>query len=197
MAKHDMLGGFIGLGTMGGKMAANLQKGGYQIGGHGLHRQAASHHLNAGAVWAETPRKLAEQCEVIFTSLPEPADVEGIAAGDNGLLAGIRKDAAWFDLSTNSPSVVKKLSATFAEKGAHMLDAPVSGGPAGAASGKLAIWVGGEKAAFDRYKKVLDAMGDKAAYIGPIGAATIAKLVHNMSSYAVTCAIAETFALGI
>jgi 3-hydroxyisobutyrate dehydrogenase len=78
-----------------------------------------------------------------------------------------------------------------------MLDAPVSGGPAGAASGKLAIWVGGERAAFDRFKAVLDAMGDKAAYIGPIGAATIAKLVHNMSSYAVTCAIAETFALGI
>ena len=103
----------------------------------------------------------------------------------------------WFDLSTNSPSVVKKLNATFAEKGAHMLDAPVSGGPAGAASGKLAIWVGGEKSAFDRFKPVLDAMGDKAAYIGPIGAATIAKLVHNMSSYAVTCAVAETFALGI
>ena len=78
-----------------------------------------------------------------------------------------------------------------------MLDAPVSGGPAGAASGKLAIWVGGEKSAFDRFKPVLDAMGDKAAYIGPIGAATIAKLVHNMSSYAVTCAVAETFALGI
>jgi 3-hydroxyisobutyrate dehydrogenase len=78
-----------------------------------------------------------------------------------------------------------------------MLDAPVSGGPAGAASGKLAIWVGGEKAAFEKYKAVLDAMGDKAAYIGPIGAATIAKLVHNMSSYAVTCAIAETFSLGI
>ena len=92
---------------------------------------------------------------------------------------------------------MKKLNAAFAEKGAHMLDAPVSGGPAGAASGKLAIWVGGEKAAFDRFKPVLDAMGDKAAYIGPIGAATIAKLVHNMSSYAVTCAIAETFALGI
>jgi 3-hydroxyisobutyrate dehydrogenase-like beta-hydroxyacid dehydrogenase len=197
MAKDDMLVGFIGLGMMGGKMAANLQKAGYKLVVHDLHRQAASHHLNAGAIWADTPRKLAEQCEVVFTSLPEPADVEVVASGNDGLLAGIKKDAAWFDLSTNSPSVVKKLSATFAEKGAHMLDAPVSGGPAGAASGKLAIWIGGEKAAFDKYKPVLDAMGDKAAYIGPIGAATIAKLVHNMSSYAVTCAIAETFSLGI
>src|SRR4051794_2345029 len=197
MANEELLVGFIGLGMMGGKMAANLLKAGYKLVVHDLHRQAASHHLNAGAVWAETPRKLAEQCEVIFTSLPEPADVEAVALAEGGLLAGLRKDAAWFDLSTNSPSVVKKLHAAFVGKDAHMLDAPVSGGPAGAASGKLAIWVGGEKAAFDKYKGVLDAMGDKAAYIGPIGAATIAKLVHNMSSYAVTCAIAETFALGI
>src|SRR2546421_895834 len=197
MAKDHMLVGFIGLGTMGGKMAANLQKAGYKLVVHDLHRQAASHHLKAGAVWAETPRALAAQCDVMFTSLPEPSDVEAVAAGDDGLLAGIRKGAAWFDLSTNSPRIVKKLNVALAEKGAHMLDAPVSGGPAGAASGKLAIWVGGEKVAFDNYKAVLDAMGDKAAYIGPIGAATIAKLVHNMSSYAVTCAIAETFSLGI
>src|ERR1700750_717182 len=126
MAK-DTLVGFIGLGTMGGKMAANLQKAGYKLVVHDLHRQAAS-HLNAGAVWADSPRKVAEQCDVLFTSLPEPTDVEGIAAGDNGLLAGIRRDAAWFDLSTNSPAVVKKLNATFAGKAAHMLDAPVSGG---------------------------------------------------------------------
>jgi 3-hydroxyisobutyrate dehydrogenase-like beta-hydroxyacid dehydrogenase len=197
MAESTVLVGFIGLGTMGGKMAANLQKAGYRLVVHDLTRQAASHHLNAGAVWAETPRALAAQCDVLFTSLPEPADVEAVALAENGLLAGIAKGAAWFDLSTNSPSVVKKLHTAFAGKEAHMLDAPVSGGPAGAASGKLAIWVGGTKAAFDRHKSVLDAMGDKAAYIGPIGAATIAKLVHNMSSYAVTCAIAETFALGI
>src|SRR5947208_7248111 len=197
MTESSMFVGFIGLGTMGGKLAANLQKAGYRLVVHDLTRQAASHHLNAGAVWAETPRTLAEQCEVLFTSLPEPADVEAVALAEDGLLAGMRVGAAWFDLSTNSPSIVKKLNATFIKKGAHMLDAPVSGGPAGAASGKLAIWVGGEKAAFDKYKPVLDAMGDKAAYIGPIGAATIAKLVHNMSSYAVTCAIAETFSLGI
>src|SRR6185437_12915520 len=189
--------GFIGLGTMGAHMAANLQKAGYKLVVHDLHRQAASRHLAAGAIWAETPRAVAEQVDVLFTSLPEPADVEAVGAGADGVLSGVRKGAAWFDLSTNAPAVVKKLAAAFAEKGAHMLDAPVSGGPAGAASGKLAIWIGGEKAAFDRFKKALDAMGDKAAYIGPIGVATIAKLVHNMSSYAVTCAIAETFSLGI
>src|SRR2546421_9110970 len=197
MAKDHMLVGFNGRGPVGGKVAVNVQKAGYKLVVHDLPRQAASHHLNAGAVWAETPRALAEQCDVMFTSLPEPADVEAVAMNADGLLAGIRKGAAWFDLSTNSPSIVKKLNAAFCAVGADMLDAPVSGGPAGAASGKLAIWVGGERGAFGTYKAVLDAMGDKAAYIGPIGAATIAKLVHNMSSYAVTCAIAETFSLGI
>jgi 3-hydroxyisobutyrate dehydrogenase-like beta-hydroxyacid dehydrogenase len=120
MSKDAVLVGFIGLGTMGGKMAANLQKAGYKLVVHDLTRQAASHHLNAGAVWAETPRALAEQCDVLFTSLPEPADVEAVAMAENGLLAGIRKDAAWFDLSTNSPSVVKKLHTAFAGRDAHM-----------------------------------------------------------------------------
>jgi 3-hydroxyisobutyrate dehydrogenase len=197
MAKDEIVVGFIGLGTMGGRMATNIQKAGFKMVVHDLHRQNASHHLQAGAEWAESPKALAARCDVIFTSLPEPPDVEAVAIGTDGLIAGMKPGAAFFDLSTNSPTVVKKLQAAFAEKGAHMLDAPVSGGPAGAQSRKLAIWVGGDKAAFDRFKPVLDAMGDKAAYIGPIGAATVAKLVHNMSSYAVTCAIAETFALGI
>jgi 3-hydroxyisobutyrate dehydrogenase-like beta-hydroxyacid dehydrogenase len=82
---------------------------------------------------------------VIFSSLPEPPDVEAVALGPDGLIAGMKPGAAYFDLSTNSPSSVKKLHAAFAEKGAHMLDAPVSGGPAGAASRKLAIWVGGDE----------------------------------------------------
>src|ERR1700733_7600750 len=147
MAKDNIVVGFIGLGTMGGRMASNLQKAGYKLVVHDLHRQAASHHLNAGAIWAETPRALASQVDVMFSSLPEPADVEAVALGPDGLLAGIKPGAAWFDLSTNAPSVVKKLNAAFAAKGAHMLDAPVSGGPAGAASRKLAIWVGGDESA--------------------------------------------------
>jgi 3-hydroxyisobutyrate dehydrogenase len=148
-------------------------------------------------VWADTPRAVAQQCEVMLTSLPEPPDVEKVALAPDGLLAGAKPGAAWFDLSTNSQSLVKRLNAEFAGKGAHMLDAPVSGGPQGAASGKLAIWVGGDKAAFDKHKPVLDAIGDQARYIGPIGSATVAKLVHNMSGYAIVCALAETFAMGV
>jgi 3-hydroxyisobutyrate dehydrogenase len=137
------------------------------------------------------------RADVVFSSLPEPADVEAAALGPDGLLAGMKPGGAYFDLSTNSPSVVKKLHAAFAEKGMHMLDAPVSGGPAGAATGRLAIWVGGDQNVFNTYKAVLDAIGDKAAYIGPIGTATVAKLVHNMSGYAIVCALAETFTLGV
>jgi 3-hydroxyisobutyrate dehydrogenase-like beta-hydroxyacid dehydrogenase len=123
--------------------------------------------------------------------------VEAVALGGDGLIAGIKPGAAYFDLSTNSPSVVKKLNAAFALKSAHMLDAPVSGGPAGAASRKLAIWVGGDENIFKQHKAVLDAIGDKAAYIGPIGSATVAKLVHNMSGYAIICVLAETFTMGV
>jgi 3-hydroxyisobutyrate dehydrogenase len=197
MSKDNIVVGFVGLGTMGGRMAANLQKAGFKLVVHDLHRQAASHHLNAGAIWADSPRTLASQADVIFSSLPEPSDVEAVALGPDGLIAGIKPGAAYFDLSTNSPSVVKKLHSAFAAKGAHMLDAPVSGGPAGAASGKLAIWIGGDEGAFNAHKAALDAMGDKAAYIGPIGSATVAKLVHNMSGYALVCALAETFAMGV
>lgn len=197
MSKNNAVVGFIGLGTMGGPMAANLQKAGYKLVVHDLHRQAASHHLAAGAQWAESPGALARNADVIFSSLPEPSDVETVALGPDGLISGMKPGAAYFDLSTNAPSLVKKLHAAFAEKGLHMLDAPVSGGPAGAKSGKLAIWVGGNESVFQEYKHVLDAIGDKAAYIGPIGSATVAKLVHNMSGYALVCALAETFTLGV
>jgi 3-hydroxyisobutyrate dehydrogenase len=197
MSKDNVVVGFVGLGTMGGCMAANVQRAGFKLIVHDLHRQAASHHLAAGAIWADSPRALAREVDVIFSSLPEPSDVEAVALGEDGLIASIKPGAAYFDLSTNSPSVVKKLNAAFALKGAHMLDAPVSGGPAGAASRKLAIWVGGDENVFDRHKAVLDAIGDKAAYIGPIGSATVAKLVHNMSGYALVCALAETFTMGV
>ena len=196
MAKGVIVG-FIGLGTMGGKIAANIQTAGYEVVVHDLHRQSASHHLQAGAQWADTPRAVAEKSDVIFTSLPEPADVERVALGADGLIEGIKQGAAYFDLSTNSQSVVKKIHDAFAAKGAHMLDAPVSGGPSGAASRKMAIWVGGDKATFDKHKAVLDAMGDRPTYVGPIGSATVAKLVHNMSSYAISCALAETFTMGV
>jgi 3-hydroxyisobutyrate dehydrogenase-like beta-hydroxyacid dehydrogenase len=189
--------GFIGLGTMGASMAANLQKAGYKLVVHDLKRQAASTHIANGAQWVETPREVAAVCEVIFTSLPGPPEVELVALGKDGLIEGIAKDAVYFDLSTNARSLMQKIHAAFAAKGAHVLDAPVSGGPRGALTGKLALWVGGDRAVFDKHKPVLDAIGDQARYIGPIGQGTVAKLVHNCSGYAVTVAIAEAFTMGV
>jgi 3-hydroxyisobutyrate dehydrogenase-like beta-hydroxyacid dehydrogenase len=181
--------GFIGVGTMGASMASNLQ--------NDVHRDAAKPHLEAGAAWADTPRTVGEAAEVVFTSLPGPVEVEAVARGEDGLMSGMKKGGAYFDLSTNSPTVVRNINAAFAEKGLHMLDAPVSGGPRGAATGKLALWVGGEKAIFDKYKKVLDAIGDQAIYIGEIGAGSVAKLTHNCAGYAIQTALAEVFTMGV
>ena len=189
--------GFIGLGMMGSGMASNLQKAGHDLVVHDLTRQAASKHLNAGATWADSPRAVAEACDIVFTSLPTPADVQRVGTGENGLIEGFRKGCAWFDLSTNAVDVVRSLHAIFAEKGIEVLDAPVSGGPKGANSGRLAIWAGGDKAVFDTYFAVLSAMGDQAVYIGPIGAGSIAKLVHNASSAAVNVVLSEVFTMGI
>ena len=104
---------------------------------------------------------------------------------------------AYFDLSTNSPTVVRRINAAFAERDVYMLDSPVSGGPRGARTGKLALWVGGDEQIFNRYKTVLDAMGDKARYVGPIGAGSVAKLVHNGAGYCIQTALAEMFTVGI
>src|ERR1700712_423863 len=189
--------GFIGLGMMGSGMASNMQKAGHDLVVHDLTRQAASKHLNAGATWAESPKAVAAACDIVFTSLPTPADVQRVGLGENGLVEGFRKGSAWFDLSTNAVDVVRSLHATFAERGIDFLDAPVSGGPKGANSGRLAIWVGGDKAIFDKYLPALSAMGDQAVYIGPIGAGSIAKLVHNASSAAVNVVLSEVFTMGI
>jgi 3-hydroxyisobutyrate dehydrogenase-like beta-hydroxyacid dehydrogenase len=189
--------GFIGLGIMGKSMAANLQKSGHELVVHDLKRDAAAPHIQAGAVWADTPRKVAEATEIVFTSLPAPPDMESVALGEQGLLSGLQKGKAYFDLTTNSPTVVRKVHAVFADKGVHLLDAPVSGGPHGARTGKLAIWVGGDEDVFKRYKPVLDGFSDQAIYVGAIGAGSVTKLVHNMAGYAIQTALAEVFTMGV
>ena len=190
--------GFIGLGTMGASMASNLQKkGGHELVVNDVRREAAAPHLAAGAVWADTPCQVAEAAHVVFTSLPGPVEVEAVAIGPNGLIQGMRPGGALFDLSTNSPTLVRRLEALFKDKGFHVLDAPVSGGPKGAKSGKLALWVGGDRQVYDRYKPVLDAIGDQPYYVGPIGAGSVAKLVHNCAGYAMQTALAEVFTMGV
>ena len=189
--------GFIGLGTMGASMASNLQAAGHALVVHDVRRAAAAPHLAAGAVWKDTPREVAETAEVVFTSLPGPPEVEQVAAGPDGLLHGLRAGAAVFDLSTNAPALVRRLDALFAGCGGHLLDAPVSGGPAGARTRRLAIWVGGDRAAYDRHRPLLLAMGDQPYYVGPVGAGAVAKLVHNCASFTIRAVLAEVFTMGV
>ena len=189
--------GFIGLGTMGASMASNLQAAGHALVVNDIRKEAAAPHLSAGAEWKSTPREVAEAAHLVFTSLPGPVEVEAVAIGADGLIHGMRPGGALFDLSTNSPTLVRRLEALFKEKGFHVLDAPVSGGPKGAKTRKLALWVGGDRQVYDRYKPVLDAIGDQPYYVGPIGAGSVAKLVHNCAGYAIQTALAEVFTMGV
>jgi len=186
--------GFIGLGTMGGPMAHNAQAGGLQLIVHDLNKNAAAPLLKNGAAWAASAREVGAQADVVFTSLPGPREVEAVAAE---LIDSMKAGSTWFDLSTNSPTVIRRLHAQFAERKIALLDAPVSGGPTGAKSRKLALWVGGERAVFDKHRAVLDAIGDQVRYIGPIGAGLVAKLVHNCAGYAIQTALAEVFTMGV
>ena len=189
--------GFIGLGTMGGSMAYNALDGGNEMVVHDINAASATRHLEAGATWADTPREVAEQSEIVFTSLPGPTEVEAVALGEAGIMEGMSAGKVYFDLSTSTPAMIRKIHAEAAARGIDVLDAPVSGGPRGAASRNLAIWVGGDKDVFDRCKPVLDSIGDKAYYVGPIGCGAIAKLVHNCTGYIVQAALAEVFTMGV
>jgi 3-hydroxyisobutyrate dehydrogenase len=186
--------GFIGLGTMGAGMAMNVRRAGYDMVVNDMRRDAAGPHLEAGAQWVATAREVAAASDVVFTSLPGPKEAEAVG---NEMLDSMKQGSAWFDLSTNSPTVVRRIHAQYAAKGIAMLDAPVSGGPHGAKSGKLALLIGGDKAVFDKYKKVLDAIGDQVIYIGGIGAGSVAKLVHNCAGYMIQTALAEVFTMGV
>ncbi|HEX6528688.1 MAG TPA: NAD(P)-dependent oxidoreductase [Burkholderiales bacterium] len=174
--------GFIGLGAMGRPIASNLQRAGHALQVFDLRRVE-------GFDWRDSPRAASQGCEVVFTSLPGPAEVESMAPEINA--------PVWFDLSTNSPQVVRRMHAALKKKGTEFLDAPVSGGPKGAQSGKLAIWVGGTEAVFKKHESLLRQVGDQPYYVGPIGAGTVAKLAHNAASFTIQAALAEIFTLGV
>ena len=189
--------GFIGLGTMGASIALNAIKGGHSLTVHDINKDAASEHLKLGAVWADTPKAVAEASEVVFTSLPGPPEVEAVVLGKNGLIDGFKPGSAYFDLSTNSPTVIRDIHSALAEKDVQVLDAPVSGGPDGARDGRMAIWIGGDEETYNKFLPVLNSMGDAPYYVGPIGAGAVAKLVHNCSGYILQTALAETFTMGV
>ena len=179
--------GFIGLGAMGRPIAANLQRAGHALAVHDVRKVEGFDQKGSAA-------EAAAGCEVLFTSLPGPAEVEAVASQVRSSLA---KGAAWFDLSTNSPNVVRRIAAEMEKRGVDFLDAPVSGGPKGAQSGKLAIWVGGNQSVYQKFLSVLKVIGDQPCYVGPVGAGSVAKLSHNIASFTVQTALAEIFTLGV
>ena len=189
--------GFIGLGTMGSRLAARLQETGHELVVHDIRRSTAEPLLARGAQWAGSPCILGKASEVVFTSLPGPLEVDAVALGAEGLLSGMAAETVYIDLSTNAPTTVRRIHAVLADRQIHMLDAPLSGGPRGAASGNLAIWVGGEEEIFDRYRNLLHALGDRVRYVGGIGAGSIAKLVHNGAGYCMLAGITEMFTVGV
>ena len=153
--------------------------------------------LEGGARLAGSPAEVARLSDVTFTSLPGPREVEAVATGPEGVLEGIQPGAIYVDLSTSRPTLIRQIEPRFRQKGAHVLDAPVSGGKSGAATRNLAVMVGGEREIYDRIKPLLDAFGDKVFYAGSIGAGSVSKLVHNMIGHGVRQAIAEGLTLGV
>ncbi len=189
--------GWIGLGNMGKPMAKHVQNAGYDFTVHDLRKSVAADMLEAGAHWANSPAEVAAGKDIVFTSLPMPEDVEKVALGQNGILEGMSPGGVFIDLSTNSLAMVKHLHAAFAEKGFIMLDAPVSGGVQGAMARDMVVMVGGDEATYQRVKPVLDAMGDKVTYCGPIGSGTVCKLCHNLMSAGIAQVIAEVLTMGV
>ncbi len=185
---------------MGGPMALNIIKAGtHQVCVYDVRREAAAPHLEAGAKWADNPRALAAQSEIIMTSLPGPAEVEQVVFGEGGIADGMRAGSIYADLSTNSPSMVRRIARELKEKGIDVLDAPVSGGKVGAKAANLAVMVGGDEAVFRKILPVLEIIGakDQITYVGAIGAGNIAKLAHNQLAIVTSAAIAEAFTMGV
>jgi 2-hydroxymethylglutarate dehydrogenase len=189
--------GFIGTGAMGRPMAGRIMAAGHRVTVHDINKEASRPLLEKGATWADSPADVAKSCRVVFSSLPTPQSVEDIVYGDNGLKAGWREGDIYADMSTNAPSVIRKIAADARKMGVAVLDAPVSGGTKGAENGTLAIMVGGDPAALEKIRGVLLAMGQKIFPVGDAGCGNVAKLVNNMISLACNSASAEGFVLGV
>ena len=178
-------------------MAANLIKAGHQLTVHDLRREAATNLLEMGANWAASPKAAVPGNEVVLTSLPVPRDVEAVVLGENGILEGASEGQVFCDLSTNSPTMIRRLHEECAARGVTLLDSPVSGGTYGASAGTLAVMVGGDKPTFDRFKPTLEAIGTHVVYCGDIGNGSVCKICNNLMSMGTGVLLAEALTLGV
>lgn len=187
--------GFVGTGTMGNPIAVRLLDAGHELVVADAQRAATANLEARGARRVATPREVAQQCAVVFSSLPGPAQVRAIVEGSDGLLAAQRAGLVHVDLSTSSFAAVQSLCALEADAGAVLIDAPVSGGAHGAASGTLAVMASGERKAYDAVRPLFEAFASNVFYLGESGRGTIAKLVNNLIFLAGALVVQEGFVL--
>jgi 2-hydroxy-3-oxopropionate reductase len=192
--------GFVGLGVMGKPMAKNLIKAGHRLVVHNRSRAAVDEVIAAGAASATaaaSPADVARQAMVIITMLPDTADVDLVLNGPDGILSAIQRGAVVIDMSSISPVATKRFAALAAEKGATLLDAPVSGGEIGAINATLSIMVGGDEAAFNRVRPILEGMGnaERIVYIGESGAGQVCKICNQVAIGGALAGVSEAFAL--
>jgi len=189
--------GFLGLGTMGGQMARRLVSQGFSVRGYDPSSERAAQAKTAGVILEASPGRVAAASDVILSSLPDPAAVRAAYLGESGALAGAHKGMTWIDLSTIDPETCREIAAKAAPAGIDCLDAPVSGGPAEAGSGKLVFMVGGEDDVVARVRPVLDALAKEFHHVGPLGSGYIVKLVNNVMSMGNMVVAAEAMVLGV
>lgn len=189
--------GFIGLGRMGASIAHHLHKAGHSLVVHDLRREAAATHVAQGARWADSPQALTSGCELVFTCLPGPPEVEHTVLGPNGLAAGLAPGAVYVDLSSSSPALIRRIAERLLAHGCQVLDAPISGGVTGAQDGTLQVMVGGDAATYERIRPVLGTFSKRVSHMGDVGCGSVAKLVHNLVYIATRSVLAEGFTLGV
>ena len=188
--------GFIGIGQMGKHMSRRLLEAGYDLAVHDVIKEAAQHLLEKGAKWKDSPKFVAESCEVILTSLPGPREVEEVVYGTNGLMAGWKKGDIYIDMSTNSPATIRRVAEDAKAVGVTVLDAPVLGRAAGAEAGTLVITVGGDAQSLEKVRKVLEVIGNRIFHMGDVGCGNITKLINNLLSNTANAINTEGFVLG-
>ncbi len=187
--------GFVGLGAMGRPMALHLMKHGHAMGVYARRAESAAPLVAAGATLYDTPAALAAQCEVIFTMVTSSQDVESVVLGEEGIAHGLKRGSVLVDMETISPTVARRVAAELAKQGVDMLDAPVSGGPAGAEAATLAIMAGGKPEVFERVKPLFACMGKTIIRVGDSGAGQITKACNQLLLLVTAQGAAEALAL--
>jgi len=187
--------GWIGLGDMGQVIIPRLLEAGHEVTGWNRTASKADALISKGMAWAESPREVAERSDFVFSMVTNAEAVEAIALGDDGVIAGLSEDGVYLDMSTIDPLVSRNVSATFAERGRTMLDAPLSGSPVTVAQGTASTMVGGDRAAYEKVAPVLGDIGSKVSYIGPSGTAVQMKVAINLTLIVEMVVFCESVAL--